>query len=83
MPHKDSPVEYIELNISNYDCDDVSQLNEWGIWAWGEIQRLRSVLEELTTYEVYPELPTGPITPRDMADIAARAIDGGDPDANA
>ncbi len=28
-----SPVEYIELNMSNYSNSDVSQLNEWAIWA--------------------------------------------------
>lgn len=27
------PVEYIELNLANYGPDDVSQLNEWAIWA--------------------------------------------------
>ena len=32
--------EYIELNMANYDEDQVSQLNAWGIWAYGEIERL-------------------------------------------
>jgi hypothetical protein len=34
-------VEYIELNMSNYDEDQVSQLNAWGIWASHEIERLQ------------------------------------------
>jgi len=33
--------EYIELNMCNYNDDDVAHLNEWGIWAAGEIERLR------------------------------------------
>lgn len=34
------PVEYIELNMSNYNEDDVSQLNEWAIWAAGRIEAI-------------------------------------------
>ena len=30
-------VEYIELNMSNFDDDDVSQLSEWAIAAFGAI----------------------------------------------
>ena len=33
-----SPVESIELNLSNYGPDEVSQLNEWSIWAFGQIE---------------------------------------------
>lgn len=33
--------EYIELNMANYDEDQVSQLNAWGIWASHEIERLQ------------------------------------------
>ena len=36
------PVEYIELNLSNFNDDDVSQLNEWGIWAAGRIETLEN-----------------------------------------
>ncbi len=42
------PVEYIELNMSNFDDDDVSQLNEWGIWAVGRIAELE---EGITWHE--------------------------------
>ncbi len=38
------PVPYIELNLSNYDAEDVAQLNEWAIWASYEIELLRSHL---------------------------------------
>ena len=34
------PADYIELNLNNYDEDDVSQLNEWAIWASDEIEDL-------------------------------------------
>ena len=34
--------EYIELNMNNYNEDDVSQLNDWGVWASSEIDRLQS-----------------------------------------
>lgn len=34
-------VEYIELNMANYDEEEVSQLNDWGIWASHEIERLQ------------------------------------------
>jgi hypothetical protein len=30
-------VEYVELNMSNFEDDDVSQLNEWAIAAFGAI----------------------------------------------
>lgn len=35
----DKPVEYIELNMSNFNDDDVLQLNEWGIWAADELAK--------------------------------------------
>lgn len=38
------PVDYIELNLSNYGPDDVCQLNEWGIWASGELDRLNTLV---------------------------------------
>ena len=28
---------YIEINLHNYDEDDVDNLNQWGIWAQGGI----------------------------------------------
>lgn len=34
------PVEYIELNMNNYDEDDVAQLNNWAIWARDRIEEL-------------------------------------------
>lgn len=37
--------KYVELNMLNYDADDVAQLNAWGIWAVGEIDRLKAELE--------------------------------------
>lgn len=37
-----SPVEYIELNLSNYSADDVAQLNQWAIWAAEELERYRN-----------------------------------------
>ena len=36
----DPPVEFIELNILNYDHDQVCQLNEWAIWAISRIEYL-------------------------------------------
>lgn len=33
-----SPVPYVELNMCNYDEDQVAQLNEWAIWAYGVIE---------------------------------------------
>lgn len=33
--------EHIELNMANYDEDQVAQLNGWSIWAYGEIERLQ------------------------------------------
>ena len=38
------PVEYIELNMANYDEDDVAQLNAWAIWAFGRIGELEAVI---------------------------------------
>lgn len=38
------PVDYTELNMSNFDDDQVSQLNEWAIWANAEIKTLRAEL---------------------------------------
>jgi hypothetical protein len=46
-----SPVEYIELNPSNYDSDDVSQLNEWAIWAHGYIEELEKQLGAMKELE--------------------------------
>lgn len=40
------PFDYIELNMSNYDDDDVSQLNQWGIWASERIDELERQLKE-------------------------------------
>ena len=40
------PVSYIELNMQNYDEDDVSQLNEWAIWATDRIEELQNELRE-------------------------------------
>lgn len=40
--------EYIELNMRNYDDDQVSQLNAWGIWADAELERLRNELKSMT-----------------------------------
>ena len=33
--------QYIELNMANYDEDQVCQLNAWAIWAVDEIERLQ------------------------------------------
>ena len=33
------PVDYIELNMCNYDDNQVADLNEWGAWAYKEIER--------------------------------------------
>lgn len=41
------PVDYIELNMSNFDDEDVSQLNEWGIWADGRIEELEAEVSKL------------------------------------
>lgn len=38
------PVPYVELNMGNYGDDDVAQLNNWGIWAAGEIAKLATTL---------------------------------------
>jgi len=43
-------MEYIELNMSNYDEADVSQLNEWGIAAFAAI-------EDLTKEAAFVALP--------------------------
>ncbi len=42
------PVEHIELNILNYNEDQVSQLNEWAIWAYEEIELLKEELRRET-----------------------------------
>lgn len=39
--------EYIELNMANYDEDQVAQLNGWAIQAYGEIERLQADNERL------------------------------------
>lgn len=41
-----------ELNISNYDEDDVANLNEWAIEADGVIVRLTDALRELHEFAV-------------------------------
>lgn len=41
--------EYIELNLANYDAGDVEKLNAWGVWAVGEIDRLRDEVSQLKT----------------------------------
>ena len=33
--------EYREINMANYDEDDVSTLNAWAIWAFGELERIK------------------------------------------
>jgi len=35
--------EYIELNLNNYDHEDVCQLNSWAVWAYGRIEELERV----------------------------------------
>ena len=58
-PADTAPVEYIELNLSNYDADDVSQLNEWAIWAYGRLQQpplpddLAALIERLESSRSY------------------------------
>lgn len=42
MSEAEPPVDYIELNLSNYTSDDVAQLNEWGVWAHERIATLES-----------------------------------------
>ena len=44
MADETPPVSYIELNMGNYDEDDVAQLNEWGIWASDRIEDLEDQL---------------------------------------
>ena len=39
--------EYIELNMANYDEDQVAQLNGGAIWAYGEIERLQHDIQGL------------------------------------
>lgn len=31
-----------EINLNNYDHEDVAQLNEWGIYAVDKLERLHS-----------------------------------------
>ena len=40
--------EYIELNLSNYDHDDVCQLNSWAIWAFCHIEELERATKPIT-----------------------------------
>ena len=40
-------VEYIELNLSNYDDEDVAQLNEWAIQAYKRIEELEQEVRDL------------------------------------
>jgi hypothetical protein len=35
-------VEYIQLNMNNYDEFDVAQINEWAIEAFGRIEALEA-----------------------------------------
>ena len=39
--------EYIELNMTNYNANDVAQLNEWGIHAVSLMQEVQRKLEEI------------------------------------
>lgn len=43
----EAPVPYQELNLSNYDHGDVDQLNEWGVWAYGELEKLQAENQRL------------------------------------
>lgn len=43
----EAPVPYQELNPSNYDHDDVDQLNEWAVWAYGELEKLQEENQRL------------------------------------
>lgn len=38
---------YVELNPANYTDEEVAHLNEWGIWAYGEIDRQQAEIERL------------------------------------
>jgi hypothetical protein len=46
--------EHIELNICNYDHDDVAQLNSWAIQACEEIERLRFHIRRWSPVEADP-----------------------------
>ena len=48
MASETPPVDYIELNMGNYDEYEVSQLNQWGIWASDRIDELERELKEKT-----------------------------------
>ncbi len=50
-----APVEYVELNMLNYNEDDVSQLNEWGAWAYDEIERLKEFLPTAEHINALPD----------------------------
>lgn len=39
--------KYIELNMQNYDEEQVNQLNDWGIWAYTRIATLERRCLEL------------------------------------
>jgi hypothetical protein len=43
--------EYIELNLSNYDHDDVCRLNAWGVWAVGRIEELEQQMKDVGHWE--------------------------------
>jgi hypothetical protein len=43
--------DYIELNMSNYSEDDVSQLNEWGIEAVARIEKLKKSLQHIMRHQ--------------------------------
>lgn len=46
MASETPPVDYIELNMGNYGEDEVSQLNQWAIWASERIEDLERQLKE-------------------------------------
>ena len=46
-----SQPEYIELNMVNYNSDEVLQLNQWGIWAAGRIEELESMLANSQSWQ--------------------------------
>lgn len=45
-----SPVEYVELNLANYDADQVAQLNEWAIWAHEQLELAWSAINREQRY---------------------------------
>lgn len=53
---------YIELNMHNYDHDEVCQLNEWAIWANDRITELEDQIKQQSLAirsaweELYPHI---------------------------